>query len=44
MTDQPLSPAVLADDLRALAQEVPFDEATIRVLEQAADALDGGQQ
>lgn len=42
--NEPLSPAVLADDLRALAENAPLDEATIRMLEQAADALDRGQQ
>lgn len=39
MTETP-HPAVLADDLRALAETVPFDATTIRVLEQAADVLD----
>ena len=32
--------AVIAEDLRALAETVPFDAATIRLLEAAADALD----
>jgi hypothetical protein len=35
-----LSPAVLAEDLRALADVVPFDPATRQVLHQAADLLD----
>ena len=38
MTD--LSPAVLAEDLRSLADVVPFDRATRQLLEQAADVLD----
>lgn len=34
------TPAVLAEDLRALADVVPFDQATTAVLEAAADYLD----
>jgi len=33
-------PAVLAEDLRALADTVPFDEETRELLEQSADHLD----
>jgi hypothetical protein len=40
MADPAPSPAVLAEDLRALADQVPFDDTTRHVLEQAADALD----
>lgn len=34
------APGVLAEDLRALAEVVPFDAATAAVLEAAADYLD----
>lgn len=41
MPDLPLTPAVLAADLRALA-DGPFDAATVRMLERAADLIDPG--
>lgn len=34
------SPAVVAEDLRALAETVPFDEATRELLELAAELID----
>lgn len=37
---EPVAPAVLADDLRALAETVPFDAVTIAMLERAADLID----
>jgi hypothetical protein len=39
-TTEPLAPAVLAEDLRALAETLPFDGRTLDVLQQAAQALD----
>jgi hypothetical protein len=39
MTER-VSPAVLAEDLRALVEVVPFDDPTIAMLEQAADLLE----
>jgi hypothetical protein len=35
-----LTPAVVAEDLRALADSVPFDQPTREVLERAAELLD----
>lgn len=38
---EPIAPAVLAEDLRALAECVPFEPRTMEILEQAADVLEG---